>query len=107
LLPLKKGTQYEEIRSLGKHDKLVRLSTTPQSRKKQPELPLTIEASLTTRQVKGKQVNILSSLLDPMAYSSAEIVDLYAHKWEVELGYRVIKRYMLESRFTLRSNLPE
>ncbi|PKH32646.1 IS4 family transposase [Shewanella sp. ALD9] len=107
LLPLKKGTQYEEIRSLGKHDKLVRLSTTPQSRKKRPELPLTIEARLTTRQVKGKQVSILSSMLDPMAYPSAEIVDLYAHRWEIELGYREMKQYLLESRFTLRSNLPE
>jgi hypothetical protein len=107
LLPLKKGTQYEEIRSLGKHDKLVRLSTTPQSRKKRPELPLTIEARLTTRQVKGKQISILSSMLDPMAYPSAEIVDLYAHRWEIELGYREMKQYMLETRFTLRSNLPE
>ncbi|MGX9462545.1 IS4 family transposase, partial [Shewanella sp. A14] len=107
LLPLKKGTQYEEIRSLGKHDKLVRLSTTPQSRKKRPELPLTIEARLTTRLVKGKQVSILSSMLDPMAYPSAEIVDLYAHRWEIELGYREMKQYLLESRFTLRSNLPE
>jgi hypothetical protein len=29
LLPLKKGTQYEKVRSLGKHYKRVRLSTTP------------------------------------------------------------------------------
>ncbi|WP_137224195.1 IS4 family transposase [Shewanella sp. MEBiC00475] len=107
LLPLKKGTQYEEIRSLGKHDKLVRLSTTPQSRKKRPDLPVTIEARLTTRQIKGKQVSVLSSMLDPMAYPSAEIVDLYAHRWEIELGYREMKQYMLETRFTLRSNLPE
>jgi hypothetical protein len=107
LLPLKKGAQYEEICSLGKHDKLVRLSTTPQSRKKRPELPLTIEARLTTRQIKGKQVSILSSMLDPMAYPSAEIVDLYAHRWEIELGYREMKQYMLESRFTLISHLPE
>ena len=107
LLPLKKGTQYEEIRSLGKHDKLIRLSTTPQSRKKWADLPLTIEARLLTRQVKGKQVQILTSMTDAMAYPSADIVDLYAHRWEIEMGYREMKQYLLESRFTLRSNLPE
>ncbi|NUJ40373.1 IS4 family transposase [Pseudoalteromonas sp. 0303] len=37
LLPLKKGTQYEEIRSLGRQDKLVRLTTTSQARKKTSE----------------------------------------------------------------------
>ena len=42
-----------------------------------------------------------------MAYPSAEIVDLYAHHWEIELGYREMKQQLLESRFTLRSNLPE
>ena len=31
LLPLKKGTQYEVVRTMGKHCRLVRLSTTPQA----------------------------------------------------------------------------
>lgn len=107
LLPLKKGTQYEEIRNLGKQDKLVRIRTTPQSRKKRPHLPSIIEARLIARVVKGKSVQILTSMTDCMAYPSAEIVDLYAHRWEIELGYREMKQHMLESRFTLRSNLPE
>jgi hypothetical protein len=107
LLPLKKGTQYEEVRSLGKQDKLVRIKTTPQSRKKRPHLPEVIEARLLTRQVKGKSLQVLTSMTDCMAYPSGEIVDLYAHRWEIELGYREMKQHMLESRFTLRSNLPE
>lgn len=107
LLPLKKGTQYEEVKSLGKQDKIVQIKTTPQSRKKRPHLPEVIEARLVTRKVKGKDVQILTSMLDTMKYPSAEIVDLYAHRWEIELGYREMKQHMLESRFTLRSNLPE
>jgi hypothetical protein len=107
LLPLKKGTQYEEVRSLGKQDKLVRIKTTPQAKKKRPHLPDVIEARLLSRQVKGKTVQILTSMIDSMAYPSSEIVDLYAHRWEIELGYREMKQHMLESRFTLRSNLPE
>ncbi|MDI5874014.1 transposase, partial [Shewanella xiamenensis] len=39
LLPLKKGTQYEVVRTLGKHDQRVKLTTTPQARKKWPQLP--------------------------------------------------------------------
>jgi IS4 transposase len=107
LLPLKKGTQYEEVRSLGKQDNLVRIKTTPQSRKKRPHLPEVIEARLLTRQVKGKSLQVITSMTDCMAYPSGEIVDLYAHRWEIELGYREMKQHMLESRFTLRSNLPE
>lgn len=66
-----------------------------------------MEARLLTRKVKGKTVEILTSMTDVLAYPSAEIVDLYAHRWEIELGYREMKQHMLESRFTLRSQLPE
>jgi len=107
LLPLKKGTQFELVRSLGRQDKLIRIATTPQARKKRPHLPSHIDARLVTRNIKGKDVKILTSMTDNMAYPSAEIVDLYTHRWEIELGYREMKQHMLESRFTLRSNLPE
>ena len=107
LMPLKKNTQYEVVRSLGRQDKLIRLTTTPQSRKKRPDLPESIEARLLTKTVKGKTLQIITSLTDPMRYPSSEIVDLYAHRWEIELGYREMKQYMLETRFTLRSQQPE
>ncbi|AOT07969.1 IS4 family transposase [Pseudoalteromonas luteoviolacea] len=107
LLPLKKGTQYEVIDSLGKQDKLVRLTTTPQAKKKRPDLPDSITVRLLTRRVKGKEVSVLTSMTDAMAYPASEIVDLYAHRWEIEMGYREMKQHLLESRFTLRSNLPE
>ncbi|MCS6257669.1 transposase, partial [Shewanella baltica] len=88
-------------------DQWVKLTTTPQARKKWPQLPDTLEARLLTKTVKGKSVAILTSLIDPMRYPSEDIVDLYAHRWEIELGYREIKQHLLESRFTLRSQLPE
>ncbi|GAA3535091.1 hypothetical protein GCM10022394_13340 [Zobellella aerophila] len=107
LLPLRKGIQYEVVRSLGRQDKLVRLTTSPQVRKKWPGLPETLEARLLSKTVKGKPVNILTSLTDAMSYPGREIVDLYVHRWEIELGYREMKQHLLDSRFTLRSNLPE
>lgn len=35
------------------------------------------------------------------------MVDLYGHRWEIELGYREIKQTMLLSGLTLRSKKPE
>ncbi len=36
-----------------------------------------------------------------------QIVNLYSHRWEIELGYREIKQTMQLSRLTLRSKKPE
>lgn len=107
LLPMRKGTQYAVIKKLGKHDKLIRLHTTPQSRKRFAELPDTVEVRLLTKTVKGKEVNILTSMTDPMRFPGAEIVDLYSHRWEIEMGYREMKQSLLNSEFTLRSKKPE
>jgi putative transposase len=35
------------------------------------------------------------------------MVDIYSHRWEIELGYREIKQTMQQSRLTLRSKKPE
>lgn len=107
LLPLKKGTQYEVVQSNGRQDKIIRLKISPQARKKWAGLPDCIEARLLCKTIKGKAVQIVTSLTDPMLYPAAEIVELYSHRWEIELGYREMKQYMLENRFTLRSNQPE
>ena len=107
LIPLKKGTQYEVIREFGKHNQLIRLKTTPQSRKRYPDLPITIEARLLTKTINGKQHQILTSMTDPMKYPSADIVDLYSHRWEIELGFREMKQYLLKNELTLRSKTPE
>ena len=107
LIPLKKGTQYEVIREFGKHNQLIRLKTTPQSRKKYPDLPSTIEARLLMKTINGKQHQILTSMTDQMKYPSADIVDLYSHRWEIELGFREMKQYLLKNELTLRSKTPE
>jgi len=107
LMPLKKNTQFETIRKLGKHDQIIRLTSCPQARKKWTDLPETIEARLLCKTVNGKPIKILTSMVNPMSFPSADIVDLYAHRWEIELGFREIKQSLLDNRFTLRSNQPE
>ena len=103
LLPLKKGTQYEVVRKLGRQNALVQLKTSPQARKKWPQLPDTVEARLLTRTINGKERQVLTSMVDPMRFPGAEIVELYSHRWEIELGYREMKHSLQQHRLTLRS----
>ncbi|MGL5039818.1 MAG: IS4 family transposase [Aeromonas sp.] len=103
LLPLKKGTQYEVVRKLGRQDALVLLKTSPQARKKWPHLPDTVEARLLTRNINGKERQVLTSMVDPMRFPGADIGELYSHRWEIELGYREMKHSLQQHRLTLRS----
>ncbi|MCF5866542.1 IS4 family transposase [Aeromonas veronii] len=103
LLPLKKGTQYEVVRKLGRQDALVLLKTSPQARKKWPHLPDTVAARLLTRTINGKERQVLTSMVDPMRFPGADIVELYSHRWEIELGYREMKHSLQQHRLTLRS----
>ncbi|MFT5709291.1 MAG: IS4 transposase [Oceanospirillaceae bacterium] len=57
--------------------------------------------------MKGKLYSILTSITDPLLYPVANIADLYAHRWEIELGFREMKQYMLNNQLTLRSKKPE
>lgn len=107
LLPLKKNTQYTVLRSLGRNDKLVTLSSNPRARKLWPALPETMTARLVTRQINGKTFEVLTSMIDPMRFPAADIGSLYGHRWEIELGYREQKQFMLGNRLTLRSRKPE
>lgn len=107
LIPVRKNLQYEEIRSLGRNDKLVTLASNARARKLWPSLPETMTARIITRKINGKTYEVLTSLTDPMRYPTADIADLYGHRWEIEMGYREQKQYMLGNRLTLRSRLPE
>lgn len=107
LLPLKKGTVYDVVRSISKSDKLVRLKTSPQARKRFSGLPEFIEARLVTKLRQGKEIQILTSMVDPLRFPSSEMVDIYSQRWEIEMGYREIKQTLLNSDYHLRSKKPE
>ncbi|WP_217702834.1 transposase [Pseudoalteromonas sp. HF66] len=46
-------------------------------------------------------------MVDRLRFPSSEIVDLYSHRCEIELGYREIKQTMLDSTYYLRSKRPD
>jgi IS4 transposase len=70
-------------------------------------LPKSIEARLVSRKINGKECEVLTSMTDAMKFPVADIVDLYAHRWEIELGFKEMKQSLLDSQFSLRSNQPE
>ncbi len=107
LIPLRKGTQYTVIAKLGRGQELVELKLSPQAQKKWEDAPKTIQARLITKSIKGKEVRLLTSMTDAMKYPGADIAELYSHRWEIELGYREMKQYMLQNQLTLRSKTPE
>ncbi len=45
----------------------------------------------------------MTSMVDPMRFPGADIVELYNHRWEIELGYREMKHRLQQYRLTLRS----
>lgn len=106
LLPLKKGTQYEVVRRLGKKDELIMLKTSPQARKQWEKLPETLTVRLIRHKVNGVERQVLTSMKDAMRYPAADIAELYKHRWEIELGYREAKQMLCGGRWTLRSKLP-
>lgn len=106
LIPLRKGAQYKTLRKLGKGQELIELTLSPQARKKWVDAPYTMEARLVTTMIKGREVKLLTSMTDPKRYIGADIAELYSHRWEIELGYREMKQYMLQGAITLRSKTP-
>ena len=107
LIPLKKDAKYKVVQKLGQGDEWVELNVSPQARRKWDSVPKILTARLVSKEVNGKTVRILTSMRDPLRYPKADIVDLYSHRWEIELGYREIKQHLLNNELTLRRRKPE
>lgn len=103
MIPAKKDLVYTEVRKLRKRDRLVSIKTSPQARKKLPDLNEELIVRLTSYTIDGQEYRVLSSLTDPLKYQYDELVELYQQRWEIELGYREIKQTLLLSAHTLRS----
>ena len=63
-----------------------------------------MEVRLLTRHINGKERQVLTSMVDPMRFPGADIVELYSHRWGIELGYREMKHSLQQHRLILRSN---
>lgn len=108
LMRAKKSTVMEPIEKLGRNDCIVELNTSADMLKRDPTLAKTWRARAIRYQLPGFEPQfLLTTLLDPVAYPAAELVELYHERWDLELGFAEIKTTQLEQRPALRSKLPE
>ena len=104
----KANLKWRVLKRLGPNDALVELPVHRKACKEHPELPETLQARAVRYQRRGfRPQTLLTSLLDPIAYPAAEIVELYHERWELELGFDEVKTHTLERAETLRSRAPE
>lgn len=108
LVRAKKNLRWKTLEVFGEGDGLVELSISIQARKKDPTLPKAMIARAVRYQVKGfRSQTLLTSMIDPEQYPSAEFAGLYHERWELELGYDEVKTHLLEREEALRSKKPE
>lgn len=104
----KSNLKWRVVRSLGRGDDLIELPIHRNARRQHPDLPETLVARAIAYQRKGHRPQVLlTSLLDPEAYPSAEVIELYHERWELEIGFGEVKTRTLERAECLRSKAPE
>ena len=102
-----KALQMQPGPRLGPNDHLVDLVPSPTLLQHHPKLPATLRVrAIRYRRPGFRPEMLLTSLLDPVAFPAADVVALYHHRWEIELGFDEIKTHTLEREESLRSKTP-
>lgn len=105
---VKSDQTYEVVKEFGPGDELALVTFTNKARRRYPQLPKTMRVRVLTGVTQsGEEIRWMTSLLDPETYTKEELLELYSERWEVELGYRESKVYMLDRTKPLRSQKPE
>jgi len=108
LLRAKKNVRWRVLERLGPNDVLVEMKVSSHARRKDPSLPRTwVARAIRYRHPGASPQWLLTSLLDPKAYPTRELIALYHERWELEGGYDEIKTEMLDREETIRSRTPE
>jgi hypothetical protein len=103
----KSTTKLRVIERLGRHDEIVEITLSDQTRRLHPDLPPVWTARAIGYQRKGfRPSTLLTSLLDAQKYPAVELLALYHERWELELGYDEIKTHLLEREEAIRSRTP-
>lgn len=93
------------VETLGEDDYIVEFPVSEKTRRKHPGLPKKLRCRLIRYQIKGYRPSwLLTSLLDPIAFTRTELVAFYHRRWQIETIYRELK-HVLDIR-NLRSLTP-
>jgi hypothetical protein len=88
-----KHIRRRRLERLATGDWLVEIRIPGALRRRLPHLPRIILLRELTARIHGKWFCYFSSLLDPERYSAAELVSLYARRWEIETGIDEVKTH--------------
>lgn len=88
-----KHIRRRRLERLGTGDWLVEIRIHGSLRKRLPHLPRAIILRELTARIHGKWFRYFSSLLDSKRYSAAELVGLYAKRWEIETAIDEVKTH--------------
>lgn len=105
----KNAPKLQTVQRLGPKDAIVELRPSHYIRHLNPALPEALRVRAIRYHKRGFRPQILlTSLLDPVAYPAAEIVELYHERWELELSFDELKTHTLErEEALLRCKAPE
>ncbi len=89
IIPIQKKSRPKVIRKLGDHDWLVEIADS------KPGSDKTMQLRMVYVYRRGfRRRRILTSLLDPVKYSPAELASVYHLRWDIETFYRDFKKTM-------------
>jgi hypothetical protein len=88
-----KHIRRRRLERLATGDWLVEIRIRGPFQKRLPHLPRVVLLRELTARIHGKWFCYFSSLLDPKRYSAAELVGLYAKRWEIETGIDEVKTH--------------
>ena len=100
--PVRKDLKYEVMHKYARNDQLVERDLSS-ARRKDKTLPTHWGMRLISFKTSNKTTVKLATNLQHDAYSAKDIIALYKERWEIELGYREVKKSMLNNALTLRS----
>lgn len=107
MAPMKMDINYKVKETYADNDVWVERSLSSHARKRCPELPTQWQFRLIRYQIEGFPPRQISTNLPHEFYSAQDIIKLYHERWQIELGYREIKKGLLNSAITLRSKKAE
>lgn len=103
-----KALQFTKTRRVGSKCWLGELRCPNYLRRRDPSLPERIPVRIVEHKKKGrKPITVVTSLLDGKAYPARAVGDLYHVRWEIELGFRELKTYLVRNPVHLRTQTPE
>ena len=100
--PIRKDLKYTVTKSYTRNDQLVERDLSS-ARRKDKSLPRQWGIRVISFKINKKTDVKLATNLPHEEYPAKDIIALYKERWEIELGYREVKKSMLNNALTLRS----